>query len=89
MTKEEAHHILDTQKDGSRLHPFFKINDALRKTGDIGRKLPIHTRPFSEDGINEWMESTGMAQSTGTRQPLHGDMEGNQSGFNQQNEGNQ
>jgi hypothetical protein len=89
MTKEEAHHILDTQKDGSRLHPFFKINDALRKTGDIARKLPIHTRPFSEDGINDWLESTGMAQSAGIRKPLHGDMEGNKSGFNQQNEGNQ
>jgi len=89
MTKEEAHHILDTQKDGSRLHPFFKINDALRKTGDIGRKLPMHTRPFSEDGINEWMESTGVAQGAGIRKPLHGDMEGHKSGFNQQNEGNQ
>jgi len=89
MTKEEAHHILDTQKDGSRLHPFFKINDALRKTGDIARKLPIHTRPFSEDGINEWLESTGLAQSTGTRESHDRDMEGNKSGFNKQNEGNQ
>jgi hypothetical protein len=89
MTKEEAHHILDTQKDGSRLHPFFKINDALRKTGDIGRKLPIHTRPFSEDGINDWLESTGMAQGAGTRESHDRDMEGNKSGFNQQNEGNQ
>jgi len=86
MTKEEAHHILDTQKDGSRLHPFFKINDALRKTGDIARKLPMHTRPFSEDGINDWLESTGMVQSKGIGKSPIGDLQGNQSGIDQNNE---
>jgi hypothetical protein len=86
MTKEEAHHILDTQKDGSRLHPFFKINDALRKTGDIGRKLPMHTRPFSEDGINEWMESTGMAQGAGTRESHDRHLEEYQQGLNRHHE---
>ena len=43
MTKEEAHHILDTQKDGTVLHPAIKIRQALRTTGDISRALPTHT----------------------------------------------
>ena len=86
MTKEEAHHILDTQKDGSRLHPFFKINDALRKTGDIGRKLPIHTRPFSEDGINDWLESSGVVSGERIGNAPNRDIQGNQSGIDKNNE---
>ena len=86
MKLEQAHRILDEQKDGTRLHPIVKITEALWATGDIGTRLPKHPRPFSEDGINEWMESSRMAQSTGTGQPSDRDMERHQSGFSQQDE---
>ena len=87
MTKEEAHHILDTQKDGTRLHPNHVVRTALRTTGDISRALPTHTRPFSQDGIDQWLESTRMAQGEGNGCRHDRDMEGHQSGFDQQNEG--
>jgi len=86
MTREEANRILDSQKDGTRLHSILKVTQALWTTGDIARRLPSHTRPFSADGINEWVESSRMAQSTGTGQPSNRDMAGNQSGFDQENE---
>jgi hypothetical protein len=86
MTKEEAHQILDEQKNGTRLHPIVKITRALWTTGDIGRTLPAHSRPFDRNGINEWLESTRMAQSTGTGQSPDRDMERDKSGFDQQNE---
>ena len=89
MTLDEAHRILDEQKDGTRLHPIVKVTKALWTTGDIASPLPKHSRPFSEDGINEWMESTRMAQSTGTGESLLGDIQGNQSGFSQKDERNQ
>ena len=86
MTKDEAHRILDEQKDGTRLHPIVKITEALWATGDITRVLPKHTRPFSDDGINDWMESTRLAQSTGDGCRPDRDMEGHQQGFNGQDE---
>ena len=88
MTKDEAHHILDTQKDGTVLHPAIKIRQALRTTGDISRTLPTHTRPFSQDGINEWLESTRLAQGEGDGCRPDRDMAGNQQGLDQQNESN-
>ena len=89
MKLDEAHRILDEQKDGTRLHPIVKITEALWATGDIARVLPKHTRPFSDDGINDWMESSRMAQSTGNGERPDRDMERHQQGFNRQNEGNQ
>lgn len=86
MTKTEAHKILDEQKDGTRLHPVVKITQALWTTGDIARVLPIHTRPFSENGINDWMESSRMAQSQGIRESSNKDLAGNQSRFDRQDE---
>ena len=86
MKLEEAHRILDEQKDGTRLHPIIKITRALWTTGDIGRALPAHSRPFDFDGINEWLESTRMAQGERDGCRPDRDMEGHQSGFNQQNE---
>ena len=87
MTKEEAHQILDEQKDGTRIHPNHVVRTALRTTGDIGRALPAHSRPFDFDGINEWLESTRMAQGEGDGCRHDRNMAGNQSGFDQQNEG--
>ena len=87
MTKDEAHRILDEQKDGTRLHPNNRVRQALRTTGDISRALPTHSRPFDRDGINEWMESTRMAQGAGDGQRHDRDLAGNQQGFDQQNEG--
>jgi hypothetical protein len=89
MTREEANEILDSQKDGTRLHSILKVTQALWTTGDIARRLPSHTRPFSQDGINEWVESSRMVQSTGIGQPSNRDLERNKSGFNQKNERNQ
>jgi len=54
-----------------------------------GTRLPKHTRPFSQDGIDQWLESSRMAQSTGTGQSPNRDMAGNQSGFDQKDERNQ
>jgi len=89
MTKEEAHHILDTQKDGTVLHPAIKIRQALRTTGDIGRTLPTHSRPFDFDGIDQWLESTRLAQGAGDGCRHDRDMAGNQQGFDQKDERNQ
>ena len=89
MTKDEAHRILDTQKDGTRLHPVIKITEALWTTGDISSPLPKHARPFDSDGINEWMESSRMAQGERTGESLSRDLSGNQSGLDQEDEGNQ
>ena len=86
MTREEAHQILDEQKDGTRLHPNNRVRQALRTTGDIGRTLPTHSRPFDRDGINEWLESTRLAQGAGDGCRHDRDMEGHQQGFDQQNE---
>ena len=89
MTKEEAHQILDEQKNGTRLHPIIKITRALWTTGDIGRALPTHSRPFDRDGINEWLESTRMASGEGNGCRPDRDMAGNQQGLDQKDERNQ
>ena len=63
MTKNEANRILDDVRDGNKLHPVVRITEALWATGDCVRHLPVHTPAFSETSINEWLESTSMAQS--------------------------
>jgi len=88
MTREEAHRILDTQKDGTRLHPVVKITQALWATGDIASPLPKHAKPFDSDGINKWLESLCVGQSERTGESLSGDLSGNQSRPSQQNENN-
>jgi hypothetical protein len=87
MKLEEAHRILDEQKDGTRIHPNHVVRTALRATGDIARALPTHTQPFSEASIHEWMESTRMVQSKGIGTTPIRDLQGNQSGIDQNNEG--
>ncbi len=89
MTKDEAHQILDEQKDGTRLHPIIKITRALWTTGDIGRTLPTHSRPFSQDGIDQWLESTRLASGEGDGCRPDRDMAGNQQGLDQKDERNQ
>lgn len=89
MTKNEANRLLDEVRDGNRLHPIVRITEALWATGDCVRNLPVHTQPFSEASIHEWMESTGMVQSKGIGTAPIGDLQGNQSGIDQNNEGNQ
>ena len=89
MTLNEAHRILDTQKDGTRLHPVVKITQALWATGDIASPLPRHARPFDNDGINEWLESLCVGQGERTGESLSRDLSGNQSGFDQKDERNQ
>ena len=89
MTLDEAHRILDTQKDGTRLHPVVKVTQALWVTGDIASTLPRHARPFDNDGINEWLESLCVAQSERIREPLLGNLQRDQSGIDQKDEGNQ
>ena len=86
MTKNEANRLLDEVRDGNSCLPIRKITEALWATGDCARNLPIHTRPFSEDGINEWMESTRMVQGEGIGKSPIGDIQGNQSGIDSNNE---
>jgi len=89
MTLDEAHRILDTQKDGTRLHPVIKITEALWTTGDISRSLPVHARPFDSDGINERLESLCVGQSERTGESLSRDLQRDQSGIDQKDERNQ
>jgi len=89
MTIDEANLILDTQKDGTRLHPIVKVTQALWVTGDIARPLPRHARPFDPDGITEWLESLCVGQSKGTGESLLGDLQRDQSGIDKKDEGNQ
>jgi hypothetical protein len=86
MTKNEANRLLDEVRDGNRLHPIARITEALWATGDCVRNLPVHTQPFSEASINEWMESTRMVSGTGTGTAPIGDISGNQSGIDENNE---
>lgn len=86
MTKNEANRILDEVRDGNRLHPIARITEALWATGDCVRNLPVHTQPFSETSINEWMESTRMVSGEGIGNAPIGDLQGNQSGIDSNNE---
>ena len=89
MKLDEAHRILDTQKDGTRLHPVVKVTQALWVTGDIASPLPKHARPFDNDGITEWLESLCVGQSERTGESPLRDLSGNKSGFDQKDERNQ
>ena len=86
MTKEQANRLLDEVKDGNSYLSVKRITEALWLTGDAVQPLPIHPRPFSQDGINEWMESTRLAQSTGTGTASNRYMARDKSGFDRHNE---
>ena len=87
MNRQEANELLDEHKHGIKAHSILEVTKALWITNDL-RGLPKHSRPFSQDGINEWIESTRMVQSTGTGQPSDRDMARNEQRFNQQDESN-
>ena len=89
MTIDQANKLLDKQKDGIVRQSIVKVTDALWVTGDIASPLPKHARPFDNDGINEWMESLCVAQSERTGESLLGDLQRDQSGIDQKDEGNQ
>ena len=89
MTKNEANRLLDEVRDGNRPHPVVRITQALYETGDCVRNIPVHTRPFGETSINEWMESTRLVSGEGIGTAPIRDLQGNQSGIDQNNEGNQ
>jgi hypothetical protein len=86
MTKEQANRLLDEVKDGNSYLSIKRITEALWLTGDAVRPVPIHSRPFSEDGINEWLESTRMVSGTGTGTASIGNIQGNQFGIDTNNE---
>jgi pyruvate-formate lyase-activating enzyme len=86
MTKEEANELLDSVKDGNNYPSIKRITEALWVTGDAIRPLPIHARPFSQDGINEWMESTRMAQGEGIGDSPNRHLEEYQQGLNRHHE---
>ena len=88
MNRNEANELLDKQKDGIVRQSIVKVTEALWVTGDIASPLPKHARPFDPDGINEWMESSRMAQGERTGESLSRDLQGNQSRPSQQNENN-
>ena len=89
MTREQANELLDKQKDGIVRQSLIKVTEALWQTGDISRSLPVHARPFDPDGITEWLESLCVAQGKGTGESLLGDLQRDQSGIDQKDEGNQ
>lgn len=86
MNKNEANRLLDEVRDGNRLHPVVRITEALWATGDCVRNLPVHTQPFSETSINEWVESTRLVSGAGTGTAPIGDFQRNQSGIDKNNE---
>ena len=86
MTKEEANELLDSVKDGNAYLSVRKITEALWVTGDAIRPVPVHTRPFGETSINEWMESTRMVSGEGIRSRPDWHIQGNQSGIDSNNE---
>jgi len=88
MTRIEANELLDEHKHGIKAHSIFEVTKALWITNDL-RRLPKHSRPFSQTGINEWMESTLMAQSQGIGQRSDRDMARDEQRFDQQDESNQ
>ena len=88
MNRNEANELLDKQKDGIVRQSIVKITEALWQTGDIASPLPRHARTFDSDGINEWLESLCVGQSERTGESLLGDLSGNQSGIDSQNESN-
>lgn len=88
MTREQANELLNKQKDGIVRQSLIKVTEALWTTGDISSPLPKHARPFDPDGINEWMESSRMAQGERTGESSSRDLQGNQSRPSQQNENN-
>ncbi len=61
-------------------------SQALWVTGDAVRPVPVHTQPFSEASINEWLESTRMVSGTGTGTASIGNIQGNQFGIDTNNE---
>ena len=86
MTKEEANELLDSVKDGNHYPSIKRITEALWTTGDAVRLLPVHPRPFSQDGINEWMESTRMALGEGIGDSPNRHLEEYQQGLNRHHE---
>jgi hypothetical protein len=87
MTRIEANELLDEHKHGIKAYSILEVTKALWITNDL-RGLPKHSRPFSQTGINEWMESTRLASSQGIGQRSDRDMARNESGFDQQDESN-
>jgi len=88
MTRIEANELLDEHKHGIKAHSIFEVTKALWVTNDL-RRLPKHSRPFSQTGINEWMESSRLASSQGIGQRPDRDMARDKSGFDQKDERNQ
>ena len=86
MTKEQANRLLDEVKDGNSYLSVKRITEALWLTGDAVRPVPVHTRPFGETSINEWMESTRMVSSEGIGSRPDWHIQGNQSGIDSNNE---
>jgi len=63
------------------------LPESPKHYGQQGIALETYlSHPFSEASINEWMESTRLVQSTGTGTAPIRDIQGNQSGIDQNNE---
>jgi hypothetical protein len=80
MTKDEAHHLLNKRKQGIAV-PQYLVNRALLVCGDIGMACsPCQTTR---------VEGSSMAQGEGIGGLPIAFMAGDNSGFNQRNEGTQ
>ena len=80
MNKDEAHHLLNKRKQGLAV-PLYLVNRALVVSGDISMACP----PCQATR----MEGSGMAQGEGVGGLPITFMAGDNSGFNQRNEGTQ
>jgi len=80
MNKEQAHEILEQQKQGLAVSQYL-VNRALVVSGDLG----MACSPCKAT----WVESTGMAQGQGIRELFQPFMDWDNPGLNQPNEGTQ
>jgi hypothetical protein len=80
MTKNEAHQLLDKRKQGLAV-PLYLVNSALFVSGDISMACP----PCQTVRV----EGSSMAQGEGVGGLPITFMAGDNSGFNQRNEGTQ
>ena len=80
MNKDEAHEILEQQKQGLAVSQYL-VNRALVVSGDISMACP----PCQAT----WVEGPSMAQGQGIRELFYPFVDRNNPGLNQPNEGTQ
>ena len=62
MNKQQAHKLLDEQREGIRIHPIIEVTKALWICGDLGGTLPKHAQSVGENGFYARIQGVHMAQ---------------------------